>query len=147
MTRSFAPWLFTRRWLILAAVLTVAFGLASRALLPATPAKVAGVALYATLVYWLVRATAARRDVVGACKASALVAPAALALAISWGVEFLQLTRIPATLSALHPVLRLVFGEVFSATDLIWYAIGVVAGALLEFGVRRAGREADHAAA
>lgn len=135
----------SRRWLVLAAALTIALGLASRAFLHGAPAKITGVALYATLVYWLVRAAFPRVECADMSRppsrfsprASGFIAPAAVALAISWGVEFLQLTPISARLSAVHPVLRLIFGEVFSTTDLIWYAIGVVAGVLVDACVQR----------
>lgn len=145
MTRSLVRRLVARRWLLLAAALTIALGLASRAFLHGPPAKVIGVALYATLVYWLVRAAYPRpshADALGPpsrlpTRASALAIPAALALATSWGVEFLQLTPIPATLSAMHPVLRLIFGEVFNTTDLIWYALGVAAGVVIELCLHR----------
>lgn len=130
-----------RRWLLLAAALTIAIGLASRAFLHGSPAKITGVALYATLVYWLVRAAFPRAELADAShppsRLSVFIAPAAVSLAISWGVEFLQLTPLSARLSAVHPVLRLVFGEVFSATDLIWYAIGVVAGVLVDVCFQR----------
>ncbi len=145
MTRSLVKWLMARRWLLLAAALTVALGLASRALLHGPPAKVIGVALYATLIYWLVRAAYPRpshADASGTSsrpptRALSFAIPASLALAISWAVEFLQLTPISAKLSATHPVLRLIFGEVFSTTDLIWYALGVAAGVLIDFIIQR----------
>ena len=141
MAPSLASWLTSRRWLFLAAALTIAIGLASRAFLHGAPAKITGVALYATLVYLLVRAAFPRAKRADAShppsRLSVLIAPAAVALAISWGVEFLQLTPLSARLSAVHPVLRLVFGEVFSATDLIWYAIGVVAGVLVDVCFQR----------
>lgn len=142
MTRSVASWLFTRRWLLFAAALTIALGLASRAFLHGPPAKIMGVALYATLVYWLVRTALPRGDRGIPSRASSLVAPAVVALAISWAVESLQLTPVPAKLSAIHPILRHVFGEVFNATDLIWYSIGVVAGTLIELSLRAAIRRA-----
>jgi hypothetical protein len=58
---------------------------------------------------------------------------AAWMLAISVGVELAQLTRWPREISARHPLLRLVFGEVFSAWDLL---ICVVAFAALLVGWR-----------
>lgn len=140
MTRSLASWLFTRRWLLLAAALTIALGLASRAYLHGLPAKIMGVALYATLVYWLVRTIVPRCDRTNPTDDRSLAPSAGIALAISWGIELLQLTPIPAVLSAAHPVLRLIFGEVFSAADLIWYALGVAAGVLIELSLAAPGR-------
>lgn len=142
MARSLASWLFIRRWRLLAAALTIGLGLASRAFLHGPAAKITGVALYATLIYWLVRAFVPSSDRTEQPQASSLAAPALIALAISWGVEFLQLTPLPARLSAMHPVLRLIFGEVFSVTDLIWYALGVSAGVLIELSLRAATRRA-----
>lgn len=104
------------------AVLTLLAGLGARAFLSGAPAKILGVALWATLVYCLV----------------AFVAPswrprrvAILALAISWAVELAQLTPGPAALSARHALLRMIFGTTFSAWDLPMYAGGVALGALV----------------
>lgn len=110
---------------VAAAAFTIAAGLACRSWLHGAPAKVGGVALYAALVYWLVRI--AQRPAPDAARYVTTLRAAAIALAISWGVEFLQLTPIPARISAVHPLLRLIFGEVFSTTDLLWYPIGVAA--------------------
>lgn len=147
MPRSLATRLLSRRWPLTAAALTIALGLASRAFLHGPAAKITGVALYATLIYWLVRTVIPRSDRAEQPQASSpaapdVAAPALVALAISWGIEFLQLTPIPARLSAMHPVLRLIFGEVFSVTDLIWYALGVTAGVLIELSLRAATRRA-----
>ncbi|PZG87184.1 hypothetical protein C1I97_32850, partial [Streptomyces sp. NTH33] len=56
---------------------------------------------------------------------------AASALAVSWGVEFLQLSEVPAELSRRSAVARLVLGSTFNPPDLFWYAVGAAAGWLV----------------
>jgi hypothetical protein len=48
------------------------------------------------------------------------------AIVFWWLVEFLQLTGLPATLSAHSLIARLVLGVQFDAVDLAWYVIGVL---------------------
>ncbi|MFI0258306.1 DUF2809 domain-containing protein [Streptomyces sp. NPDC017056] len=103
-----------------AAVLTVAAGLgiragAARAGLGGDVAKYAGDALYTVLVQTLVVLAAPRVR-----PATAAVS----ALAISWAVEFAQLSDVPAKLSRHSVVARLVLGTTFNAPDLFWYAVG-----------------------
>ncbi|REJ07684.1 DUF2809 domain-containing protein [Microbacterium bovistercoris] len=106
-----------RLLLALAAVATVAAGLAVHFLAPAGPVSDAvGDVLYAALIALLV----------------AFVAPCArwrvtAAVALGWcvGVELLQLTPLPSQWAASFPPLRLVFGTGFSLWDLLWYAVGV----------------------
>jgi hypothetical protein len=112
-------------------VLTVAAGLAVRAGSDGVLAKVAGVALYAVLVYELIVLVAPRLRT---------TTVAALALAICWAVEFAQLTGGPAGLSELHPVLRLIFGATFSAWDLPMYTLGVFLAVLGDRLILPAGR-------
>ena len=96
-------------------------GLAVRGLLPAGFwSKYLGVALWAALVYALVLFVRPRISVWWC---------AGLALAISWTVEFAQLTPGPAWLSSKHALLRAIFGALFSVYDLPAYAAGVLAGA------------------
>ncbi|WP_182907216.1 DUF2809 domain-containing protein [Microbispora sp. H13382] len=102
-----------------AAVVVVAAGLAVRALLPGAVAKYAGDFLYTLLVYALV--------VVAAPRARPVVV-AAVALCLSWLVEFAQLTGVPAELSAHSTLARLALGTTFNAPDLFWYAAGAAAG-------------------
>jgi hypothetical protein len=102
-----------------AAVLTVAVGLGARAGMEGDIAKYAGDALYTTLVYALV--------VLAAPRAKPLTA-AGIALGISWAVEFLQLSRVPAELSRRSVVARLVLGSTFHTPDLFWYAVGAALG-------------------
>ncbi|MGW0587074.1 ribosomal maturation YjgA family protein [Streptosporangium sp. NPDC002607] len=105
----------TRLLAALAAALTIAAGLTVRAVAGGWFGKYAGDALYTVLVYALIvlvwpRITPAR---------------AALgALAFSWAVELAQLTPVPAALSEVSAVARLVLGSTFSAADLVAYAAG-----------------------
>lgn len=110
------------RWPYLAlALATVALGLTVRALLPGTAGKVAGVALYAVMMVWLVKCA---HPGLGAVRA------ALIALALCWAIEFLQATDLPARINRAVPGARLVLGETFAWSDLAWYAVGVlVAGA------------------
>lgn len=104
----------------IAAVLTVAAGLAARRWLPpGFWSKYSGVALYAVLVYTLVIFMRPRISV----GRGMLVA-----LAISWVIEFAQISPVPAWLSSKHWMLRLIFGESFSLGDLPAYAAGVLVG-------------------
>lgn len=98
-----------------AAALTVAAGLGVRAAAAGDLAKYAGDALYTVLVYALVVLVAARTKPPAA---------AATALAISWAVEFSQLTPVPAELSRHSVIARLVLGSTFNPPDLFWYAAG-----------------------
>jgi hypothetical protein len=97
--------------------LTVAAGLGSRALLAGLPAKVAGDALYTVLVYVLAVAVRPRIRLARAF---------AVALGLSFAVEFAQLTPYPAWLSSKHVLLRLVFGTTFGFVDLAGYVVGAV---------------------
>ncbi len=99
---------------------TIAAGLAARALLDGPLAKYLGVALWATLVYWLVLLARPGMSV----RAAAIVT-----LAISWAVEFAQLTPVPAWLSSQHIILRLIFGTTFHPPDLPALLAGVALAA------------------
>ncbi|WP_345709084.1 DUF2809 domain-containing protein [Kitasatospora paranensis] len=46
------------------------------------------------------------------------------ALAVSWAVELLQLTGVPAALSARSTLARLVLGTTFNLPDLALYVVG-----------------------
>ncbi|MFF7010307.1 DUF2809 domain-containing protein [Streptomyces fimicarius] len=111
-----------------AAVATVAAGLAVRAGADGAFAKYAGSALYTVLLCALVafRAPRARPAVV-----------AGTALAVSWAVEFAQLTGVPAELSAHSTAARLVLGSTFNAPDLLWYAVGAAAAWSVHAGAMR----------
>lgn len=111
-----------------AAVLTVAAGLGLRAVTAGSTGKYGGDALYTVLLVTLV--------VLVAPRVTPLTA-AASALAVSWGIEFLQLSEVPAELSQRSAVARLVLGSTFNAPDLLWYAVGAAAGWLVLTAVRR----------
>ncbi|WP_335933716.1 ribosomal maturation YjgA family protein [Streptomyces sp. PTD5-9] len=98
-----------------AALLTVAAGLGIRAVADGDIAKYAGDALYTVLVCALVLVAAPR---------TRPLAMAGTGLALSWAVELLQLTGLPADLSRHSTVARLVLGSTFNAPDLLWYAVG-----------------------
>ncbi|WP_228989707.1 DUF2809 domain-containing protein [Streptomyces sp. DH8] len=110
------------------AVATVAAGLAVRAGTDGAFAKYAGSALYTVLLCALA--------VLCAPRARPVVAASA-ALALSWTVEFAQLTGVPAELSAHSTAARLVLGSTFNAPDLFWYAVGAAAAWSVHAGARR----------
>ncbi|MEU9888448.1 DUF2809 domain-containing protein [Sphaerisporangium sp. NPDC051011] len=109
---------------------TVVAGLGVRALAGGDFAKYAGDALYTVLVYGLVVLAAPRVRPVTA---------AGIALAVSWIVEFAQLSGVPAELSRHSALARLVLGSTFNAPDLFWYAAGA-GTALLVHAAGRAWR-------
>lgn len=101
-----------------AAVLTVVAGLGVRTVTDGAVAKYAGDALYTVLICALVALCAPR---------ARPLAVAGAGLGISWAVELLQLTGVPAGLSERSAVARLVLGSTFNAPDLFWYAAGAAA--------------------
>ncbi|MYR45967.1 DUF2809 domain-containing protein [Streptomyces sp. SID5910] len=105
-----------------AALVIVGAGIGLRAVARGDVAKYGGDALYTLLLLALVVLVAPRTRPGKA---------AAVALAASWGVEFLQLTDLPATLSRRSTAARLVLGSTFNAPDLFWYAVGAAAGWLV----------------
>ena len=111
----------------LLAVLTIVIGLASRrfsALLPPWMAKNAGDVLYAVMVYWLL----------GLC--FPLLSPARTVLAAGcfcFAIEFLKFSTAPWLAAAWHNRFgMLVFGSGFHVSNLICYALGVLAALLVE---------------
>lgn len=110
-----------------AAIATVGAGLGLRAVAAGSAAKYGGDALYTVLVLTLVVLAAPRL---------APLKAAATALAFSCGVEFLQLSEVPAQLAQRSYVARLVFGSTFNPPDLFWYTIGAAAGWLVHTAVR-----------
>jgi len=110
-----------------AALITVALGLAARALLAGLLAKVLGVMLWATLIYVLTVFVAPHVSVARAT---------VVALCISFVVETAQLTPGPAWLSEKHVLFQLVFGTIFSVWDLPMYAGGVLLGAFIHRAAR-----------
>ncbi|MFE1809442.1 DUF2809 domain-containing protein [Streptomyces sp. NPDC059533] len=124
----------TRAAAVAAAALTVGAGLGLRAVAAGDVAKYGGDALYTILLLTLVVAAAPRLSPARA---------AAIALAASWAVEFLQLSPVPAELSRRSTLARLVLGSTFNAPDLAWYAVGAAAGRLVHSALRRARRGTD----
>ncbi|MFF3621035.1 DUF2809 domain-containing protein [Streptomyces sp. NPDC002467] len=124
----------TRAAAVAAAALTVGAGLGLRAVAAGDVAKYGGDALYTVLLLTLVVAAAPRLSPARA---------AAIALAASWAVEFLQLSPVPAELSRRSTLARLVLGSTFNAPDLAWYAVGAAAGRLVHSALRRARRGTD----
>lgn len=110
-----------------AAVATVGAGLGLRAVAAGSVAKYGGDALYTVLVLTLVVLVAPRLTPLRA---------AGTALAISWAVEFLQMSPWPAELSQRSVVARLVLGSTFNAPDLLWYVAGAAAGCLVHSASR-----------
>ncbi|MEU9519526.1 DUF2809 domain-containing protein [Streptomyces sp. NPDC048224] len=102
-----------------AAAVIAGAGLALRAVAAGEVAKYGGDALYTLLLFALVRVAAPR---------TTPAKTAAVALAVSWAVEFLQLTDLPAHLARQSTAARLVLGSTFNAPDLFWYAVGAAAG-------------------
>ncbi|MEU5522768.1 DUF2809 domain-containing protein [Streptomyces sp. NPDC047860] len=105
-----------------AALVVTGAGLALRAGATGDAAKYGGDALYTLLVLALVVLAAPRTAALRAC---------AVAPAVSWGVEVLRLTELPADLSRRSTVARWVLGSTFNAPDLFWYAVGAAAGWLV----------------
>ncbi|OKK03059.1 ribosomal maturation YjgA family protein [Streptomyces sp. CB02400] len=115
----------TRVAAAVAALVTVGAGLGLRAVATGDVAKYGGDALYTLLIFALVVLVAPRTTPARA---------AGVALAVSWGIEFLQLTGVPAELSRHSTAARLVLGSTFNAPDLFWYMIGAITGWLLARG-------------
>jgi hypothetical protein len=115
-----------------AAVLTLAAGLGCRAVFSGWVSKYGGVALWATLVYFLVLWVRPQLAVGRA---------ALLCLGISVAVELFQLTPVPRALYELHAGFALVFGTTFHAWDLPAYAAGALLGAAIHAAVRRRARQ------
>ncbi|GAA3253658.1 DUF2809 domain-containing protein [Streptomyces labedae] len=118
----------TRLLAAVAALVTVGAGLGLRAVATGDVAKYGGDALYTLLILTLVVLLAPR---------STPARAAGIALAVSWAVELLQLTGLPAGLSARSTAARLVLGSTFNAPDLFWYAVGACAGWLALRAVAR----------
>ncbi|MFJ9344109.1 DUF2809 domain-containing protein [Streptomyces sp. NPDC101733] len=103
----------------MAAAVTVGAGLGIRSVTGGDIAKYGGDALYTVLLLTLVLLLAPRTKPSRA---------AAMALAASWAIEFLQLGPWPAELARHNVVARLVLGSTFNAPDLFWYVVGAAAG-------------------
>lgn len=130
--------MLTVRWIALASAagfLTLALGirtLAGQDVLDSsgTLAQRSGTILYASMIY---------AGVVLLWPRVRPVLAGAAAIGFCWTVELLQLTGVPAELSARSVVARLALGVQFDAADLAWYPIGVLpVGALHLWYVRSA---------
>lgn len=110
-----------------AAVMTVGMGLGLRAVAAGNVAKYGGDALYTILLLTLVVLVRPRVTPLRA---------AASALTVSWAVEFLQLSQVPAELSQRSTLVRLMLGSTFNPPDLFWYTVGAAAGWLSHATVR-----------
>ncbi|MFI8192255.1 DUF2809 domain-containing protein [Streptomyces sp. NPDC085946] len=113
-----------------AALVIVGAGLGLRAVATGGLAKYGGDALYTLMTVALVVLAAPR---------TAPPKAARTALALSWGIEFLQLTGVPAELSRHSTAARLILGSTFDAPDLLWYAVGALAGRPLARALAAAG--------
>ncbi len=113
-----------------AGVVTLLAGLAIRYGLEGFLSKYGGVAAWAAMVYWCVVFLSPSIRT----KNSFIIA-----LAISWAVEFLQLTPGLAWLSSRHILLRLIFGTSFNWPDLIAYAAGVALAAAVRHFLFKSG--------
>ncbi|GAA2593325.1 hypothetical protein GCM10010435_85370 [Winogradskya consettensis] len=121
-----------RRLVALGGVGTViAVGLVVRAVGGGAFAANAGTVLYATMVFAGVYVVWPRvhPGVAGA-----------LAVAFCWAIELLQLTSLPAELSARSVLARLVLGSSFDWADMAWYPVGVVPVVVIALGWRRVAR-------
>ncbi|MGC3955005.1 MAG: DUF2809 domain-containing protein [Propionicimonas sp.] len=115
------------------ALVTIAAGMLARPL-PVVGDALGGIAYTLLLALLVVLVWPAGRPWVAA----------ALATAVSFAVELLQLTRVPGRLTDLVPPLRWVLGSTFAWEDLLWYfAGGLVAIGVLALIRRVSRREPD----
>lgn len=116
-----------RTWYLLAFVVTIATGLASRRfsnVLPAAVGKYPGDALWSLMVFFGMGVIFS--------KASSLQLGFG-ALAFSFGIEALKLCQAPWLASLRHTTLgHLVFGHVFSWQNLVAYTVGILVGVVAE---------------
>lgn len=121
------PWAGTA----VAAAAVAAAGLTTARYGSGAVADALGDALYAALVTLLVGLAVPRWST---------PARAGLAVALCWAVEMTQLTGAPAAAADAWPPLRYLLGTTFVATDLLWYAVGVL---LATWGTVLASRVGD----
>ncbi len=125
--------IWTRIIFFLSAVAVVFVGLASRryqAVLPEFVGEYAGDTLWALMLSLLVSALLAGRTV---------AYRATISLVLAFLVEISQLYHAPWIDSIRNTTLGgLVLGFAFLWTDLVCYTVGIIIGAVAEFGLRRA---------
>ena len=125
--------IWTRIIFFLSAVAVVFVGLASRryqAVLPKFVGEYAGDTLWALMLSLLVSALLAGRTV---------TYRATISLVLAFLVEISQLYHAPWIDSIRNTTLGgLVLGFGFLWTDLVCYTVGIIIGAVAEFGLRRA---------
>ena len=125
--------IWTRIIFFLSAVAVVFVGLASRryqAVLPKFVGEYAGDTLWALMLSLLVSALLAGRTV---------TYRATISLVLAFLVEISQLYHAPWIDSIRNTTLGgLVLGFAFLWTDLVCYTVGIIIGAVAEFGLRRA---------
>ncbi|MER5636716.1 DUF2809 domain-containing protein [Kitasatospora sp. NPDC002227] len=109
-----------------AAALTVALALGLRSATDGVFAKAAGDALYTVLLHALLVLAAPRLRPATAAGA---------ALALSWAVEFFQLTPVPAHLAQHSTAARLILGSTFNIPDLAWYVAGAALSLMVHLGL------------
>ena len=113
---------------MLAALVTTVSGLAVRSLSSGAVSQLGGDVLYAVLVYLLVAFVAVRlRPALGAGIAWALCAV----------VELAQLAGLSAAVVAFWEPARWVLGTTFGASDLLVYAVGAGAAAMIDVACTR----------
>ena len=105
------------------AIAMVPVGLGARYLADGLAADLSGGVLYAALFYVFFALILVRRSP---------WIPASLAMLWCFGIEFLQLTGLPALLVSMLPAAHLVFGSGFAALDLAAYALGILLAAALD---------------
>ncbi|WP_156761285.1 DUF2809 domain-containing protein [Microbacterium karelineae] len=118
--------------LAVAAVVVIAAGLSVHTFAPdGFASDAAGDALYAALIHLLVAFLAPRWP-----------SWRSGSVAVAWcvAIELFQVTGLPAQWGAAFRPLMLVFGTVFSASDLVFYALGIGAAAAVDVIIRCRGR-------
>ena len=114
--------------LLLVAAATVVAGLTVHELADGWAGAFTGDALYAVLIVLLVAVLVPRAP---------SVVSGGIGLVVCVGVELLQLTGVPARLSAAIPGVELVLGSTFQAIDLLAYAVGAAGATAVDAVVRR----------
>lgn len=111
-----------------AAALTITAGLLVHRLGSGIQGDIAGDALYGALIYFIFVLLLPRH---------ARSLPAALAIMFCTAIEFLQLTALPSTVTAIFPPAALMFGTGFNQRDLLVYAFAVICVMLLDIAISR----------